>query len=297
MVKKIILTGATGLFGSNVIKKFKNKDKIIFWGNNKKSEFSDYKIQYLDLTKFSIVEKQITKIKPKTIIHAAALTDVDKCEKKINEAYLLNVKVTNNIAKICKKHKIKMIYLSTDQIFDGKKKIYNEKDIVNPINIYGLTKSLSEKNIISQLKNYLIIRTNFFGWGTKSRKSLSDFIIENLKKKKNIYMYKDIYFNPLNVENLIYYIIKLNALKFRGIFNLGSDQRISKYNFALKIASQFKFEKKLIKPINFIKKRNKAKRPLNMFLSNNKLKKSLKITNINIYDEILKLKRSNEKSR
>ena len=83
----------------------------------------------------------------------------------------------------------------------------------------------------------------------------------------------------------------------KGIFNLGSDQKISKYDFALKIADEFKLNKKLIEPIKLRKKAYIAKRPLNMFLNNRKFKKSLKISKIHIKNQISKLKKTYEKTR
>jgi dTDP-4-dehydrorhamnose reductase len=297
MSDKIILTGATGLFGTNFIKCTKNINNLIFWGNKKKIKLKNIKIQYINLKNYSLVEKQISKLRPKTIIHAAAFTDVDDCEKNIYKAYSLNVSLTKNLVLLCKKYKIKMIYLSSDQIFSGNKKIYNEKSKIDPINIYGLTKSLGESIIVDQLKQYLILRTNFFGIGTRYRNSLSDFIIRNLRLKKKIFMYKNVYFNPLNVESLIQYILRLNKLNLKGIFNLGSDQKISKYKFALQIANEFKLDKEYIEPINIEKKINIAKRPLNMFLDNSKFKKNLKINKIPIKNQISDLRRAYERNR
>ena len=102
-------------------------------------------------------------------------------------------------------------------------------------------------------------------------------------------MYTDVFFNPLYVGTLIEYIFKLESLNLTGIFNLTSDQKITKYRFAVKIAKKFNLEK-TNNTIENLYKKNQAKRPLNMFLINKKLKKTLKIANININDEISKLK-------
>jgi dTDP-4-dehydrorhamnose reductase len=294
MKRKIILTGATGLFGSNIIRNLKNKNILILWGHKKKTKIKGHEIHKIDLTKYSEIERKLKKIKPKAIIHSAALTNVDLCEQEVIKAYNLNSKATENLAILCKKFKIKMIYLSSDQIYNGKKRAYKEDDKISPINIYGITKFLGESYIRSNLKNFLIIRTNFFGFGTKLRKSLSDFILDNLKKRRKIYMYTDVFFNPLYVSTLIEYIFKLESLNLTGIFNLTSDQKITKYRFAVKIAKKFNLEKKLIIPSKISTKENKVKRPSNMFLTNKKLKKTLKIANININDEISKLKGDDE---
>ena len=153
MKRKIILTGATGLFGSNVIRNLKNENILILWGHKKKTKIKGHEIHKIDLTKYSELKRKLQKIKPKAIIHSAALTNVDQCEQEVTKAYNLNSKVTENLALLCKKFKIKMIYLSSDQIYNGKKRSYKEDDEISPINIYGITKFLGESFIRSNLNS------------------------------------------------------------------------------------------------------------------------------------------------
>ena len=122
------------------------------------------------------------------------------------------------------------------------------------------------------IKDFLIIRTNFFGWGTSYRNSFSDYIIKNLILKKKVYLSDKIKFNPVYLGNLIDCIENLIKRK-KGIFNISSNKKISKYNFGIKIAEIFNLDKNYI----FIQQENKKIiKPLNMALSNKKIKKVIK---------------------
>lgn len=114
----------------------------------------------VDITDFKILNNFIKKNRLDIIIHAAALVGAKECEENKELAYKTNVEGTYNITKICQKEKIKLVYISTDTVFDGEKGNYKEEDIPNPINYYSLTKLLGEC-FVKMLDNYLIIRTSF----------------------------------------------------------------------------------------------------------------------------------------
>ena len=111
------------------------------------------------------------------MINCAGLSNVDLCEKKKKLAQNIHVDFVKKITKICLKNKIYLIHISTDHLFKGTKKYYSELSLPQPVNNYGKTKEKSEQIIKSKLKNYLIIRGNFYGWGPKYRKS---FVGKNL---------------------------------------------------------------------------------------------------------------------
>jgi dTDP-4-dehydrorhamnose reductase len=293
-LKKILLTGATGLFGTNfylISKKFHlfsviNKKKI-----NLKNSIK------LDLLNEKKLKKIINNIKPDIIIHSAALTNIEKCESNKKLAKNLNIQVTKHLVDYAKKAKSKFVFISTDHLFNNKKNFFTEKDNTSPLNYYGKTKKISEDLIKKNLKNYLIIRTNFFGWGPKHRKSFSDIILEKLKKNEKLELFDDVYYSPVNVTYLCKIISKLIQKNVNGIFNVSSNQAISKYQFGIFLSKKFDFKDKLIKPIKLIKK-DITKRPNYMSLSNKKIIKTLNISKneLNISYQINELKKFKKKT-
>ena len=122
--------------------------------------------------------------------------------------------------------------------------------------------------------NSLIIRTNFFWWGPVYRKSFSDWIIESLCKNIKINLFKNVFYTPITIPYLIDLIELLVNLDSNGIFNICSNERISKYEFGNLIAKKFELDISLIEPTN-ISFENLIIRPLDMSLSNKKLKKEI----------------------
>ncbi|MEN7982571.1 MAG: SDR family oxidoreductase, partial [Nanoarchaeota archaeon] len=160
---KVLITGGSGLLGSNLAEIF-CKDFEVFIIFNKNPVKIDYCNEMkIDLIDFENVEKIIKKINPLIIIHCAALTNVDYCEKNPKEAKEINCDSTKNLARIGKEIGAKFIYISTDSIFDGETGGYSENDIPNPINVYAKTKLEGEEEVRKINGNYIIIRTNIYG--------------------------------------------------------------------------------------------------------------------------------------
>ncbi len=144
--EKAILFGASGKLGREIISLGK-----FFTPSHRDVEIENY----------DKLKDYIETINPNLIIHAAALVGAKECEYDKKKAYQTNVIGTYNLAKICHEKKIKLIYISTDSIFDGEKGNYKEEDIPNPINFYSLTKLIGE-GYVKMLESFLIIRTSFF---------------------------------------------------------------------------------------------------------------------------------------
>ncbi len=289
-MKKILLTGATGLFGYNYYI-YNKKFKLIPIENKKKIKLKN-KIK-LNLLNKKKLKKKILLIKPDIIIHAAALTNIEKCESNKKLARELNIDVTNNIIECSKYLNCKLVFISTDHLFSERKKYFTEADKRNPLNYYAKTKKKSEDMIMANLNNFIIIRTNFFGRGPKHRKSFSDTIIDRLKKNKKIELFNDVYFNPINVRYLCSTINNLIQKNLSGIFNVTSNKAISKYEFGLLLCKEFNFNRNLIKSIKLSDKKI-TKRPRFMSLSNKKLIKTLKISSneLSIIKQIKELKKN-----
>lgn len=272
--KIIIISGLTGMLNeyfNNELKKIYNI--IFFHYKNIKSKKKNIQVNFYNKNN---LQKYINRYKPEFFIHSAGLTNVETCEKKKNYAKKVNYLLTKNIVEICLKNNIFLIFISTDHLFDGKNTAgYSESAKVNPLNQYAKTKVFSENFIKKKLKNYLIIRTNFFGKGNRYKKSFSDKIIYNLKKNKKIYLFDDVYFNPISMNYLVKIIFKLYKKKYTGVYNIGTEKKISKFKFGVEIAKIKKFNKDLVYKKS-LDEFNLTRRPKNMFLKINKIKKIIK---------------------
>lgn len=272
-MENIFIIGSSGFLGNYIINEFYKKYTIFahinknFPKDKKKVNFVKFKLTQTDKLKAFLEKKSITKI-----IYLASITDVEECQKNKQKIKNLHVNIIKNIIKLIKNKSISIIFISTDQLFDGKTKSeYSERSKKNPLNYYGLTKSLAE-NELTKLKNTLVIRCNFFGKNfSVSRPSFSDKLINYLNKNKKIELWCDVFFSPMHVINLAYVIRFLCDRGHSGIYNISSS-KISKYDLACKIAKKLSLNSSLIKKNNFDVKKF-SNRGKNCTLSNKKILK------------------------
>ncbi len=291
--KTILITGGSGLLATNWAYYIKNNYKVILLLHNK-----DISLNSIETIKLAnITSANITKIiianNIDIIINTIGLTSIEQCQEDPLLAKNVNVQTAKNIAIACAKNNTKLIHISTDHLFDGSKKIVAEDEKPKPINVYAQTKLNAEKSVLKHKSNSLIIRTNFFGYGNQYRQSFSDVIISTLKNNNKIELFNDVFYSPILISELIKNIHQLIEQKATGIFNVVSNERISKYEFGLKIAKIFNLNVKLIKAISIDDKKNLVIRPKDMSLSNTKLTKKLKNLMPSIDTQIKILKQSN----
>lgn len=283
---KLLVIGASGLVGSAV---YKYPQKLY-------NVFGTYFTQkrdnllHLDITNKQEVNELLNKIKPDIIVHSAALPAVDYCEEHQKESWNINVEGTKNIVNVGKNINSKIVFISTDYIFDGKNGPYSEEDIPNPISFYGNIK-LECENIVKEYKNYLIIRTTgIYGFETAGK----NFVLSLIKNNKAGNIAKipvDQYSNPTLSDNIADAIIKLCQKNIIGIYNVGSSEFINRYEFALKISRIFNLNQKLITPITTTELKQKAQRPLLSGLKTDKIKNNINIKLFSCYEGLNILKK------
>jgi len=275
--KKVFVTGSSGLLGKAVIGYFRNFYDVHTTYYKNYFPLDGCNLAKIDLRNKSTINLLLKKINPSLIIHTAALTDVDYCETHKEETYASNVLAAKYIAEESAKLNSKLIHISTNFLFDGKKALYKEEDSPSPVNYYSRTKAEAEKAV-------------------QNKKSFPETVIHNLRNNLPVKAYTDQYFSPILVNHLARILDSLYKKDAKGIFHVGTDQRISRYEFALKIADVFSLDKTLIHPINLAEFRQKIKRPDDTSLDNSKLKSFLGINKMPIEKDIEEMKNLNNKA-
>ncbi len=168
---KLLITGASGLYGSKLAQLATGKHHQVYSLDNQNPATFGVPIQ-ADITNKPQIESIFKEINPEAVIHAATLTDVDKCEQNRELAWKINVDGTTNIAQAAKANNAFVLYISTDYVFDGDKGNYIETDLPSPINFYGYTKLKAEEQIKKILNEYCIARTSvIYGFNPGSRQN------------------------------------------------------------------------------------------------------------------------------
>jgi len=290
-MKKILFLGGSSLLAHCWCDELTDKDHIILGIHNRPTELDGFKIVSIN---YNNLENQLTNLGVETIINCIGYTNVENCEINPEKANEVNVELPSLISKVCKSLSIKLVHISTDHLYDGKTKNCDEKTKVNPLNIYAKTKLQGETKVLEINPNALVIRTNFYGCGPTYKESFSDFIINNLKLKKSVSLFSDVYYSPILVSELAKAIVKLIKKKCFGIYNIVSNERLSKLDFGLKIACEFSLNKKLINSISINSRNDLVDRPSEMSLSNAKLKnEEIFIKSINEQIKDLKMQYDN----
>ena len=229
----------------------------------------------LDTTEADEVERVLSAARPDLIINTVGLTNVDECESNPALAQGLNADSAEIVAKLAHRQKISLVHISTDHLFDGVTSRKTESDITQPINNYAVTKRLGEIAVQNACPDSLIIRTNFYGWGTATRPSFTDWILRGLEEKQQLTMFTDVFFTPILINHLVESIIDLVNSRASGVFNVVGSERLSKHAFALKTADAFGYSVENIVPTKVTDFPFEAPRPQDMSLSVVKIEKRL----------------------
>lgn len=251
----ILIIGASGFIGNSIYQLIKDKNVI---GTDIKPRHD--KIIELDMTSISDLNLKFKKFKPETVYLPAFIPGVDHCEinKEVND---INFSGIRNVVELCKKYKCKLIFHSSDYVFDGNHGPYLETDSPNPINKYGKTKLLCEKKV-QELNNFLIIRTTIvYGYDFNSLNFLMTFTKDLMNGKERRVPFDQIS-TPTYVEDLSKISIELVNNHKTGIYNIVGPDLCSRYVFALKIARTFGLNENLVIPVSTSEFKAPAKRPL-----------------------------------
>jgi len=269
--RKILVTGSGGMLGRALCRKLSEGYEVVGLDINSTTDFIS-----CDITDKDMVTASISTVKPDMVIHAAAWTDVDGCEKDPAKARKINTEGTANVADTCSDLDIPILYLSTDFVFDGSKKIpYVEGDRPNPLSVYAKSKFEGEKKV-SALKKYIILRTGWlYGSGGKN---FIDAILNKAKKEKEIEVVNDQLGTPTYTKDLANAILKLLNIshnKLWGIYHVSNKGEVSWFDYAKEIVKEAKINNVKVVPIKSTELKRPAKRPAYSVLDNTKFEKTV----------------------
>ena len=268
---RIFITGGSGLLGSKIAKIALERGYEVYSGYNSHLPSLGEPIK-INLANPESAFEAIRSVKPDVIIHTAALTDVDRCEKERELAYKINVGGTKAVAEVAREFNSFLIYISTDYVFDGGKGMYKEEDEPNPIDYYGYTKLLGEKYCDCIARSCVI-------YGAKPASGKVNFalwIINKLKNGEEVRIVTDQFITPTLNTNLAKMLLEIAERELKEIFHLVGKERVSRYDFALQIADKFELDENLIIPSRMEEMRWIASRPKDPSLDTSKASRYLK---------------------
>ena len=292
MSYKIFVTGGTGLLGSTLVRTAPKEFEVEASYNKNTMITERARFIQIDITDKTRVFEVFDEIKPEVLIHTAATANVDYCETHKEEVWRVNVAGTENLLDACDKHDTKMIFTSTNAVFDGEHAPYSEEDEPNPINYYGKTKLEAETLVRKRGAEHAVARLmTMYGWNNPSeRQNPVTWLLSKLMNAEAVHVVDDIYNNHLFVDNCadaIWAIVKLDKV---GTYHIAGKDCISIYELALKTADVFELDKTLIKPVKSDFLKFPAPRPKNTCYVTDKMEKELGVRPLAIKEGLLYMK-------
>ena len=273
---RFLITGASGLLGSKVAEKAILEGHEVYSGFNQHEARTGIPVK-LNLTTQENITKVFNLSKPEIVVHAGAITNVDKCEENKQLAWNVNVDGTKRIVELSRENKAFLIYVSTDYVFSGKKGMYTETDETKPINHYGTTKLEGEKIVHNHMPEWCIARPSVI-YGSVPAAGKINFalwVLDKLKKGEQIKIITDQCISPTFNTNLAEMIIEVAQRRLTGIYHLAGATPINRYDFACLLAETFNLDKKLVKPAKSEEMNWNAERPKNTSLNVDKASRTL----------------------
>jgi len=268
---KILVTGARGFLGSNLVHFLSTNEKYEIFSTSRTGNLDRQKNARFvqgDLLERSFVDNVISTIEPDIVINTVSLVNVDLCEEKPALAEKIIVDTARNLAESLSKRNCRFIHISTDQLFDGQKRMYSEEDLPAPVNVYGTMKLKAENTVRHVTPNAAIIRTNFFGWSPSYHPpTFAEWIFNNLREKTPITLFTDLYFCPIEVSFLVEALESVMRSNFNGILNIVGSERCSKYEYGMALAKKFSLDTSTIIPSKMQPNSFKAIRQRDLSLS------------------------------
>jgi len=267
-MKRILVIGAKGMLGRDLVPELQcafRGDDVLAWD-----------VEEIDIRKEQETVARIEGVRPAIVINVAGYTDVDGCESKEQEAFGVNADGMRHIALGARRCGAKAIYLSTDYVFDGKKKIpYLEDDPPNPLNIYCRSKWKGEQSILELAGDGLIIRTQWL-YGRYGRNFVTT-ILRHAKEKEVLSIVNDQVGSPTYTVDVSKAISELIRKKASGIFHVTNSGFCSWYDFGRTVLRFSGMAAVNVIPISSEDLDRKAVRPSYSVLSTQKLKQVIGI--------------------
>lgn len=264
----ILITGGTGLLGIGWACALRDTSRVVCATHRHSLRLAGVESIPLDLESVDGLRRTLEARGRPTVVHTAAMASVDECERNPEAARHVNAGLAENVARAAADLDCPLIHISTDHLFAGPAQSWSETDTPRPLNRYAETKLEAEERVLSAWPRALVIRTNFFGWGSAGRRSFSDWIIDNLRTGRQVTLFDDVFYSPILIEALALAAHELTARNVAGVVNLGGDDALTKHAFGVRLAERFGLDRALIRRGKLADSRLGAPRPTHMSLDN-----------------------------
>jgi len=299
MTRTAVVTGGGGFLGANILAQAESEWSLHAIDQNPPAlERGNLAWHVLDLQEAGALRDLLLDLKPHLVVHTAALSDIDFCEANPGAAEAVNVKVTLQIAELCRRVGARLVFFSSDSVFDGRKERYRETDRPQPLNQYARTKVRAEEAIASMLADHVIIRPSLI-MGLPVAQSGNSFLwrlVQSLRSGARSAFPASEFRTPVDVITLSLATWEIAQAGFTGLLHLAGNDRLSRFDIARRIAVALGYPAELIVDKEPVVEHGRARRPADASLDNTRAKSLLK-TPMRDFDDALRLVIQNRGNR
>lgn len=287
---RVLVTGTGGLVGSAVAS-LASKRHEVFSAFNRHPPRDGVPVR-LDLLDKEEIGSVVRRTKPEVVIHAAALTDVDRCEREQRLAERVNHEATEALSKAARAVGAYLLFISTDYVFDGARGMYKEGDPTNPVCFYGLTKLRGEESVLASGADSGIARGSVI-YGPRPAAGKANFalwLIDSLRGGRRAQVLDDQFVSPTLSLSMAEMALEVAERRVPGKFHLSGASRKSRYEFACAVSDAFGLDSSLIDRVGMDEMHWLARRPRDSSLDVSKASASLASHPLALADSLERLK-------
>ena len=251
---RVLITGGSGLLGQYLNGKISEANEILTLYNDNKGNCRSFNSLQTDIRDWAKMSSLFNDFRPDAVVHTACYSRPEQCAKLSRDyVYLLNVEATELIAQLCNDFHARLIYTSTDLVYDSVKGgIISEEGNLNPLTLYAESKLMGELSIQKYSDNFIILRTALLiGFGKTHSRNNFHLTFEKLKEKNKVNLFRDQFRSPLSLHDAADLINELLKLNVRNeILNLGGAERVSRVDIGKAICDYYNFDNSLINELS-----------------------------------------------
>jgi dTDP-4-dehydrorhamnose reductase len=273
---RVLVTGAGGLLGGRLAARLGTEFDVVAATRVSPAPEGITAVT-IDLLSMPSLEHALAESRADAVVHSAALADADRCEAEPALAEASNVRACEALARLCHRSGLRLIAISTDQVFDGRRPFVSEADSPEPITTYGRTKLEGEEAILAEAPGSTVLRVALVhGRGHGRRSTASEGVEWALRAGRPLRLFTDQVRTPIDAESVADAVGRLLRGSGSGRYHLGGDERVSRYELGLRVAQIRGLDPSGITPVTETEHRLPVRRPADVSMDSERAKRELR---------------------